>query len=52
MNLDEAVSPLLNAPTRMQSVQRHLHPVHLDQLKKGRRIGGAAAGRIGQIRKD
>ena len=41
MNLDEAVAPLLTALTRMQSAQRHLHPVHLDQLKE--KVGETAA---------
>jgi len=34
MNLDDSVAPLLTALTRMQSAQRHLHPIHLDQLKE------------------
>ncbi len=34
MILDDAVAPLLTALTRMQAAQRHLHPIHLEQLKE------------------
>ena len=33
MNLDEAITPLLLALTRLQSAQRHLHPIHLENVK-------------------
>ncbi|NKB55531.1 MAG: phospholipase [Alphaproteobacteria bacterium] len=33
MSLDGAVAPLLDALTRMLAAQRHLHPIHLEQLK-------------------
>ena len=33
MNLDSIVPPLLTALTRLQSAQRHLHPIHLEQVK-------------------
>lgn len=33
MKLEDAVAPLLAALDRMQTVQRHLHPIHLDSLK-------------------
>ncbi len=33
MSLEEAVAPLLDALTRMQTAQRHLHPIHMEQLK-------------------
>ena len=41
MNLDAAVKPLLTALTRMQAAQRHLHPIHLEQLKD--KVGAAEA---------
>ncbi len=33
MSFDEAAAPLLDALTRMQMAQRHLHPIHMEQLK-------------------
>ena len=33
MNLNSVVPPLLTALTRLQSAQRHLHPIHLEQVK-------------------
>jgi phospholipase/carboxylesterase len=34
VSLDEAIAPLLDALTRMQVAQRHLHPIHMEQLKR------------------
>ena len=33
--IDAAVGPLLDALSRMQTAQRHLHPIHLERLKAG-----------------
>lgn len=41
MRLDDAVTPLLTALTRIQTAQRHLHPIHLEQIKE--KVGEAEA---------
>ena len=33
MSLDKAVAPLLSALTQLPTAQRHLHPIHLEQVK-------------------